>query len=265
MQCSRVSRVFSHATSYHLFGTVDVPSVRECVVFQELIQSSLHPLSPTSTTPHPSPTPSVVLASSASTPPASLEVLHQSTQSRHLHPRSNPAHVGYKHTSAGWDISKFVRKIKFYRLDPQPPVEEYVSEAIKLVEMLPRLREVVFGWWMQTIGLERLGRAFAATSATAGHHNHPSDQPLPSTSTNASPETRAEPTHTSGPLKLHLDLVDFDSVHTFLDFLDSFGGRLRELSLSNVTLGEGGGIGKDDIKGRFFPGIEKVCLGYDGG
>ena len=267
MQCSRVSRVFSHATSYHLFGTVNVPSVRQCVEFQELIRSSLHPLPSTSTTPRPSPSPSVAQTSPTSTPPASLEVLHQSTQSHHLHSRSNRtnvnSHMGHQHTSAGWDISKFVRRIEFYRLDPQPPVEEYVSEAVKLVRMLPKIREVVFGWWMQTTGLEKVARAFATTPATPGHHNHPSDQPLSLASANAPPEARVEPTHASGPLKLHLDLVDFDSVHTFLDFLGSFGGRLRELSLASVTLG--GGNRKEDLKGRFLPGLERVCLGYDGG
>jgi hypothetical protein len=124
------------------------------------------------------------------------------------------------------------------------------------VEMLPRIREVTFGWWMQTNGLEKIGRAFAATS-------HPPNQPSPSASTNVLPEMRMEQRCTGGPLKLHLELVDFDSVCAFLDFLGSFGGRLRELSLASVSVG-GDGSGKD-VEGRSFPGLESVSLGYDGG
>ena len=143
----------------------------------------------------------------------------------------------------GWDISRFIRKIEFHRLDPQSPIEEYVSEAVKLVRMLPRIREVVFAWWMQANGLEQIGRAFATTTSTAvGYHYPPAN-----------------------PLKLHLELVDFDSVRAFLDFLGSFGGRLRELSLSSVSLGGGDdGNGKKDVEGRCLPGLESVCLGYDG-
>jgi len=46
-----------------------------------------------------------------------------------------------------------------------------------------------------------------------------------------------------------------------LDLLDSFGGRLRELSLENVSFG---GNRRDDGKGRCLPGLESVCLGYEG-
>ena len=147
-------------------------------------------------------------------------------------------------------------------------MEEYVSEAVKLVGMLPRIREAVFGWWMQVHGLERIGRAFATTTTTtttsAGHHNQPSNQPRSSVPPNRLSETGIEQKYISDPLKLHLDLVDFDSVRTFLDFLGSFGGRLRELSLSSVTFGDGGS-GKDAIKGLCFPGLESVCLDYGGG
>ena len=109
--------------------------------------------------------------------------------------------------------------------------------------MLPRIREVVFGWWMQANGLEKIGRAFATTpiNALSGTQRYAGD-----------------------PLKLYLELVDFDTVPAFLDFLGSFGGRLRELSLASVTFG-GGGNWKDDIEGRCFPGLESVSLGYDGG
>lgn len=148
-----------------------------------------------------------------------------------------------------WDISKFVRRIEFYRLNLQSPIEEYVSEAVKLVRMLPRIREVVFGWWMRSTGLEQIGRAFAA------------DQPV---STHRLSETQKERATTGDPLKLHLELVDFDSARAFLDLLGSFGGRLRELSLTSVTIGGDGGNGKSDIEGRCFPGLKSVCLGYDG-
>ena len=126
-------------------------------------------------------------------------------------------------------------------------------EAVKLVRMLPRIREVVFGWWMGSTGLEQIGRAFAA------------DQPVSSVSTHRLSETQTERAPTGDPLKLHLELVDFDSVRAFLDLLGSFGGRLRELSLASVTIGGDGGNGKSDIEGRCFPGLKSVCLGYDGG
>ena len=105
---------------------------------------------------------------------------------------------------------------------------------------------------MQATGLEQIARAFVVPSAVACHHHHHLDsQPLPPT---------------GDPLKLHLELVDFDSVNTFLDFLGSFGGRLRELSLASVTLGGGDdGNGKGGIGGQCLPGLESVCLGYDGG
>ena len=141
-------------------------------------------------------------------------------------------------------------------MDPQSPIEEYVSEAVKLVGMLPRIREIVFGWWMEVHGLEKIGRAFATTFC---HHN----QPPSSVSTNPLSETRIEQRPGGDPLKLCLELVDFDSVRTFLDLLGSFGGRLRELSLVSVSVQ--GGNGKDAIEGRCFPGLESVCLGYDGG
>ena len=130
-------------------------------------------------------------------------------------------------------------------MDPQSSIEEYISEVVKLVGMLPRIREVVFGWWMQASGLEKIGQALAATSVSLSG-------------------TRIGQRYTGDPLKLSLELVDFDSIPAFLDFLDSFGGRLRELSLASVTFG-GGGNGKDDIEGRCFPGLESVSLGYDGG
>ncbi|KAF9646444.1 hypothetical protein BDM02DRAFT_3118676 [Thelephora ganbajun] len=269
IQCSRASRVFSHATSYHLFRTVAVPSVRSCVKFQELIQCSLHPISSTPTTPHPS-TPSSASTSSSPSPPAPRTVYHQP---HHLHPHSDRIHVnspvGHAQASdcdvsaAGWDISRFVRKIEFYGLDPQSPIEEYVSEAVKLVRMLPRIREVVFAWWMQATGLEKIGQAFADISVIAGHHTHPSNRPLSSATTSTPPEARVEQIPTGDPLKLHLELVDFESVHAFLDFLGSFGGRLRELSLASITLGGGRGNGKDNVEGRYLPGLECVCLGYD--
>ena len=258
IQCSMVSRAFSHATSYHLFGTVRVFSVRRCVQLQEFVRSSLHSFPSTSTTPH---------TSSSSTPtslPALRTVHHHSTQTN---PRSNPtnanSHTYHSHTSgcdvsaAGWDISRFVRRIEFHRLDPQSPIEEYVSEAVKLVRMLPRIREVVFESWLQANGLEQIGRAFVTTSAAAGYHCPPANS--------SSVSARAEQTPSRSPLKLHLELVDFDSVRAFLDFLGSFGGRLRELSLVGVCLGGGGGNGKDDIEGRCLPGLESVYLGYDGG
>lgn len=100
---------------------------------------------------------------------------------------------------------------------------------------------------MQSTGLEQIGRAFAA------------DQPVSSVSTHKLSETQAD------PLKLHLELVDFDSAHAFLDVLGSFGGRLRELSLANVTIVGGDGNGKSDTEGRRFPGLKSVCLGYEGG
>jgi hypothetical protein len=166
--------------------------------------------------------------------------------------------------AAGWDISKFVRKIEFHGLGLPSSIEEYVSEAIKLVGMLPRIREVVFGWWVQWDGLEKIGRAFAAIPATTGHHDHPSSQPFSSVSTNSLSETRLEQTRTGDPLRLHLELVDFDSVRTLLDFLGSFGGRLRGLSLASATCG-GVGDWRDQVEGRCFPELESVCLGYDGG
>ena len=139
-------------------------------------------------------------------------------------------------------------------------MEEYVSEAVKLVGMLPRIREVVFGWWMHANGLEQIGRAFTTASTAAGPHYPPPNQPSSSIS------ARAEKTPRGDPLKLHLELVHFDSVRAFLDFLGSFGGRLRELSLASVSLGDGdGGPRKDDIEGRCLPGLESVCLDYDGG
>jgi hypothetical protein len=51
VQCSMTSGVFSRAAGYHLFRTVSVPSVRWCVQFQELIQSSSYPISSTSSSP----------------------------------------------------------------------------------------------------------------------------------------------------------------------------------------------------------------------
>jgi hypothetical protein len=242
VQCSMTSGAFSRAAGYHLFRTVSVPSVRRCVQFQELIRSSSHPISSTSSSPLPPPPPPST--SSASTPPLTPLTVH--------------AHASACDISrAGWDISKFVRKIEFHRLDLQSPIEEYVSEAVKLVMMLPRIRDIVFGWWGQTNGLEKIGQAFA----TAGHNNHPSNLPLSSVSANS--ETRIEQTHPGGPLRLHLELVDFASVPAFLDVLGAFGGRLKELSLTSVTFGSG--QRKDDVEGRCLPGLESVCLGYDGG
>lgn len=165
---------------------------------------------------------------------------------------------------AGWDISRFVRKIEFFGLDQ--PIEGYVSEAVKLVRMLPRIHEVSFRWWDKgkATGMEQIGRAFAAIPS---NQCNPPNQPSSSASTAAFSETRVGQTPTSDPLKLHLELVGFSSVHKFLDFLGSFGSRLRELSLSQVIFdrARGGGNGKVDIQGRFLPGIECVCLGYDGG
>jgi len=114
------------------------------------------------------------------------------------------------------------------------------------VGMLPRIREAVFGWWMPADGLEKIGRAFAASSA------------------NTLSGTRIEQRSSGDPLKLCLELVDFDSIPAFLDLLGSFGGRVRELSLTSVTFG-GGGNGKGDVERRCFPGLESVSLGYDGG
>ncbi|KAF9777428.1 hypothetical protein BJ322DRAFT_574810 [Thelephora terrestris] len=160
--------------------------------------------------------------------------------------------------SATWDISKFVRKIEFQY--PPTSIVEYVSEAVKLVRMLPRIREVAFVWWIGSTGVEEIARAFAPIS-----HNpsHSLDQTPSSTSTSALSETRTGPASTSDPLKVHLDMVDFESVHMFLDFLESFGGRLRELSLSNVGFGGDDGKGRGDFRGRRLPGIESVCLGFE--
>ena len=269
IQCSRTSRVFSHATSYHLFGTVRIPSVRKCIRFQELVRSSLGPLPSTSTTSHSSPSsslPSSPYSFSSISLPASRTPHQQFSQ---IHPQSGPTNTnthGYHvHPStcsiqaAGWDVSRFVRKIEFYKLDPQSPIEEYVAEAVKLVRMLPRIREVFFGW-MQAKGLERIGQAFAAAPEIAGNHCLPVNPP--SSSVPANSETRTGQT----ALKLHLDLVDFDSVPAFLDFLGSFGGRLRELGLTNVSLGRWDeSKGKGGIEGRCLPGLESVCLGLDGG
>ena len=133
----------------------------------------------------------------------------------------------------------------FHR-DPRSSIEEYISEAVKLVGMLPRIREVAFGWWAQANGLEKIGQAFAAPYV------------------NALFGTQTGQRSAGDPLKLHLELVDFDSIPAFLDFLGSFGGRLRELSLTSVTFG-GDGTGKDGVEGRCFPGLESVSLGYDGG
>lgn len=83
---------------------------------------------------------------------------------------------------------------------------------------------------------------------------------------NTLPEARVGQSPTSDPLKIHLEMVDFESIHAFLDFLGSFGGRLRELSLASVGFGRNGdSIRKDDIRGRFLPGIECLYLGHDGG
>ena len=259
IQCSMASRAFSHATSYHLFGTVRVLSVRRCVQLQEFVRSSLHSLPSTSTTPHTS-------SSSTPTSPPTLRTAHyHSTQTNpHSNPTNANSHTYHPYTSgcdvsaAGWDISRFVRRIEFHRLDPQSPIEEYVSEAVKLVRMLPRIREVVFESWLQANGLEQIGQAFVTTSAAVGHH-------CPPANSSSSGSARAEQILSRSPLKLHLELVDFDSARAFLDFLGSFGGRLRELSLVGVGLGGGGGNGKDGIEGRCLPGLESVHLGYDGG
>ena len=118
---------------------------------------------------------------------------------------------------------------------------------------------------METGPLERIARAFAAIPAPAGNHGHPFHQPPSSAPTNAFSETRAAQTSTNDPLKVQLQLVDFESVPTFLDFLGAFGGRVRELSLVNVAIGGGGGVGKDSVEHRCLPEIESVYLGYDGG
>lgn len=257
IQCSKSSRVFSHATSYHLFRAVSIPSLQKCIEFQELISSSLHPL-PSNSTPH--------LSSSPVPRATHHEAVPAHHDSSHLHPNTDRAYVHShtRHTCAsnydlsipGWDISKFVRKIEFLGLGSPSAIEDYV----KLVKMLPRIREVAFGWWNKSAGLERIGRAFATiSSANPSHHGSLPNQSFSSPSTNAFPETRA---HAGDPLKVHLELVDFPSALTFLDFLGSFGGRVRELSLANVVIG---GDDKDDIRGRFLPEIESVCLGYDGG
>ena len=264
IHCSRTSRVFSHATSYHLFRAVSIPSVRQCVAFQALVWSSFHPPSSTST-PQPSSSPTVGASSS---PRATHHQITQSHPHSALHHDHTNVHSHTPHTCtsdcdaspAGWDISKFVRKIEFLGLDPLSSIEEYASEAVKLVRMLPRIREVAFGWWSRSTGMQQIGRAFAAISAVPSHHGHECLPNKPSTSTNTLPETKP----TSDPLKLRLDLVDFESVHTFLDFLESFGERLRELSLKRVGFG-GGGDGRNDITGRFLPGIKSVCLNRDGG
>jgi hypothetical protein len=159
----------------------------------------------------------------------------------------------------GWDISRFVRRIEFYRMDPQSPIEEYVSEAVKLLKTLPRTREVFFGWWAQANGLERIAQAFATTTTAVCHHCLPTNQPPSSGSAHSLSETRPE----QSPLKLSLEFVEFDSVRAFLDLLGSFGGRLRELSVTGI--GFGGSSGKDAVEGRCLPGLERVCLGYDGG
>lgn len=277
IQCSRTSRVFSPATSYHMFRAVSIPSVQECLKFQELVRSSLHPPSSTSTA---RPSPCSTLTASSSTSPAPRATYHQITQThvRSVHLNSSSdltnSHYHTRHTctsncdvsAALWDISKFVRKIEFLKLDSQSPTEVYVSEAVKLVRMLPRIREVAFGWWVQKTGMEQIGQAFAAMPANPSHHGHPLSQSMSTTavSMNAPPESLVGQTPTNDPLKVHLELVEFGSFHTFLDFLGSFGGRLRELSLTKV------GFGRDDerrgdTRHRSFPGIECVYLGYDGG
>ena len=261
IQCSRTSRVFSHATSYHLFRVVKVPSIKQCVRLQELIRSSLHPVSSTSTTPHSCSCSSSLSSTSASaSPPTSHTTHHQSTKTHTCHVYPSVSDV----SATGWDISKFVRKIEFLGLDQQSPIGEYVSEAVKLVGMLPRIREAAFVWWTRRVdGLEQIGQAFAAPSATTGHQYHLANQ---SSSTYTLSEARTEQTPTGDPLKLHLEFVNFDSVRVFLDFLGSFGGRLRELSLASVGLGRGGdGNGEDYVGGRCFPGLESVFLGCDGG
>ena len=268
IQCSRAHRVFSHATSYHLFRTVSILSAPKCVKFQELIQSSLHPLP---STPHPSSSPSAT----SSAPRTAHHVITQvHPRSTHVHPysdRANP-HPHARHTctptldvpAAGWDISKFVRKIEFQGWDPRPTIEAYVSEAVKLVRMLPRIREVTFGWRIQSTGMDQIGRAFAPISQTAGGHDHSPNQPLSSALTNAFSETRAGQAPANDPLKINLEQMEFESVHKFLDFLESFGGRVRELSLSGVTFGGLDDDGEGDFRDRCLPGIESVSLGYEG-
>jgi len=149
----------------------------------------------------------------------------------------------------------------FLGLGSYSSVGEYVSEAVKLVRMLPRIREVSFGWWTASTGMEQIARAFATISTNSTHHAHLPNHP--SASMDAFAETRAGQTPTNGPLKVHLELVDFGSVHTFLDFLESFGGRVRELSLLKVAFGGGGGNEENDIWRRSFPGIQSVYLDYD--
>lgn len=265
IQCSRTSSVFSPATSYHLFRSVRIITMRECVEFQELVRSPLLPPSPIST-PHLSP------SSTLATSPAPRATHDQFTQShiRSAHPHSDGtnAHPHPRHTCAPncahdgsvtvWDITKFVRKVEFVNLDSPLTTDQYVSEVVKLVRMLPRIREVTFGWWADTTGMEQIGQAFAAIPANPGH----TSQPSCSVSMGAFPETQREHTATSEPLKVHLDRADFESVHAFLDFLESFGGRLRELGLSNVDFG---GRGQGDFRGRLLPGIECVCLDHAGG
>ena len=266
VQCSLTSRVFAHATSYHLFRSVRIPSARHCVRFQELISSSLHPLSSTS---NQHTAPSLSLTPSSSSPPphaAHNHITQAHSRSTHLHPHSDltstqsharPTCVSICDVpSAGWDISKFVRKIEFQC--PPSSIEEYVSEAVKLVRMLPRIREVIFMWWTRSADVERIARAFAPTSYNT---SNPPNQTL---SPSALSEMRTGQASTNDPLKVHLDMVDFESIHTFLDFLECFGGRLRELSLSNVCFEGNGGNGKGDFRDRCLPGIECVYLGYEG-
>ena len=262
IQCSRTSRVFSHATSYHLFRTVSVFTVPQCVRFQELVWSSLHPLCSTS---HPSSSPAPHAAHHQITQAhvRSADFLpHSDRPDEHPHTR-HACTSNCDVSAAGWNISKFVRRVEFRGLDPR--TEEFVSEAVKLVRMLPRIREVVFGWWTKSTGLERIGRAFSTIPANSTHHGSLPDQQLSSASRNAFLETRGRQTPTNDPIRVHVELVDFESVHTFLNFLGSFGGRLRELSLSSVMFGNGGGLGEGDVPSRVFPGIESVYLDYEGG
>lgn len=270
IRCSRAHRVFSHATSYHLLRTVSIASVPECVEFQELIWSSLHPL-PSTSTPHLSSSPSAASSPTQRTAHQIITQVHP--RSTHVHPysdRPNP-HPHARHTctpnldvpAAGWDISRFVRKIEFQSLDHQSTTEEYVSEAVKLVRMLPRIREVTFGWWTQSTGMDRIGRAFAPILQTAGDHGDSPNQPLSSALTNAFSETRVGQAPANDPLKLHLEQIEFESVHKFLDLLESFGGRVRELSLSGVTFGGPGGDREGNFRDRCLPGIECVSLGYE--
>lgn len=273
IQCSRTSRLFAHATSYHLFRTVRIATVRHCVDFRELVWSSLHPHSSNST-PLSSPSPSTSLplpapeATRHRTVPSNLRHTHLHSHFEHGNTLSHTRHTAtppYDVSVTGWDLSKFVRKIEFYSLDPLSPIEEYVSEAIKLVKILPRIREVTFGVWMQSAGMEQIGRAFAAVPVNDSHHSYPTNPPLSvASTTTAISETRTSQSSGSDPLKVHLELVDFESVRTFADFLGSFGGRLRELSLSNVAFGGDGGTGKGGIDDACcLPGIECVYLGYD--